>query len=148
MEKRHYLEVSNADISSINSINRVVSVGGQVTGYLINNNNYNLQLDEQYELLVTLPANQPYSGVIAHSDTTETWTKDGLYLHNSGLEGSVGFKKVYIKDFLESIPESYQSKMINDLLNDPSVLDGMASSLINNTIYPKEFSIIYINDNQ
>lgn len=50
--------------------------------------------------------------------------------------------QVYMKDFLENIPESYQSKMITELTNDPTRLNTIAAYLVNNTIAPKEFHVI------
>lgn len=146
MEKRHYLEVSDANLTAISTFSRVV-IANQVTGYNINGTTYNIT-GEEYNLLVTLPTSEPFKGEIAYSDATETWTKDGLYLHNSGTVSAVGFKKVYIKDFLELIPDSYQAKMINELTAGTINLNEMAEYLVNNIIYPKEFNIIYINDNQ
>lgn len=138
MEKRHYFEIP--DGLNITSISRAMS-STTVTGYIINGVTYTIGT-EQYGLVVTLPNTQPFSGILGYSDDNEIWTKDGLYLHKGGA-GSVGYTEVYIKDFLENIPESYQSKMISDLTSSPTMLNTEASYLVNNTITPKEFHVIF-----
>lgn len=137
MEKRHYFEIP--DTLVITTISRVFT-GITVSGYDINGTTYNIT-EDPYGLLVTLPVDQPYKGVIAFSDSDEIWTKDGLYLHTGGV-GEVGFIKVYVKDFLESIPLSYQSKMIDELIPDPTKLSLEAQYLVNNTVTPKEFHVV------
>jgi hypothetical protein len=71
MERRHYLEVADSDLASITSISRIID-DDKVTGYSINSNNYNITVGEEYDLLVTLPADEPYKGIVAHTDALET----------------------------------------------------------------------------
>lgn len=139
MEKRHYFEIP--DTLVITSLKRTFT-GNNVTGYTINTTNYAIQVSENYQLLVTLPVNQPLKGIIAYSDADEIWTSDGLYLHKGGA-GTTGNIAVYIKDFLESIPDSYQAKLINEITLDNTKLNTIATYLVNNTPVPKEFNIIY-----
>ena len=149
MEKRHYIEVLNADATTITSFSRNITVDTDtVTGYTINGYSYNITADN-YDLIVSLPTAQPFKDVIAYTDSDETWTKDGLFLHNSGEDGTINgdtHKNVYIKDFLELVPDTYQASMIDELTSGD--LNEEAEYLINNTINPKEFDIIYIDAGQ
>lgn len=140
MERRHYIEVLAADLSGVTSFSRKMNVDGEtVEGYTVNGTDYDFDPADYYTLLVTLPVTQPYSGVIAHTDIIDTWTNDGLYMHNSGIEGTSTYNGVYIKDFLEDVPESYHGLMINNLTSGD--LDIRAGYLLNNRT-PKEFKIL------
>ena len=72
------------------------------------------------------------------ADGDEIWTKDGLYLYKGDNVIGGNNINVFIKDFLENIPNIYQSKKITNLTN----LDKEAEYLINNNPTPKEFHVI------
>lgn len=145
MEKRYYFEIAGTTATEIASLERIFTTSDNITtisGYKINNVNYNLS--QPYTTVFPLPpdTNQPFMNVIGEANGREVWTKDGLYLHK-GITENAGNIQVYVKDLLENVPDSYQSKMINDIMGDKAKLDGVATHLLNNTISPKEFDVIY-----
>lgn len=139
MEQRRYFNSPETAIpDNITSIKRIMT-GVLVTGYEINETTYSFT--PGYSMVVTLPTDQPYSGVIGNisEDGKEFWTKDGIYLHKETIGSPSDF---FVKDMLEYIPDNYQSSMINEITSDPTVLTDHVENLLKNTLYPKVFSVL------